>query len=464
MPVHDLLERVRLIEQFDERGASSNDLDEIAPVMRAVDGWLTAKRAALAGRRDELARAAAEAHRSKAADPDSGSDDLFSSGSGSGASGDPRTDHARAGRQHARSSARDIARARTLALFRGLRDSLDRGAISGDHLDAVTAAIRDLTAEQIELLRDVESEIVRAAEGNEPHAFERAMRAIVTRVCRDDGLRRLQRQRAATGLKAWWSHDDGMLHVHGKYDPERGASLLSKLGAQTDRLHAQAPPPDCPDDPLLKNDHLRALALLVLVTGNAEGVAPEPGQEDAKPVTPPVDCSDGDLVVIVDLETLVSGLHDKSIIEVGDHAVPLPVETLRRMACCANIIPAVLGSDGVLLDLGREVRLANRAQRRALRAMYRTCAIEGCNVGFDHCKIHHIRWWDRDRGPTDIANMGPLCSRHHHLVHEGGWLLSLDPTTRVLTVTRPDGSVSDHPPPRRVSRPSSRSGPSKGRS
>ena len=30
-------------------------------------------------------------------------------------------------------------------------------------------------------------------------------------------------------------------------------------------------------------------------------------------------------------------------------------------------------------------------------------------------------------GRTDIANMIPLCEKHHHLVHEGGWTLTDDP-------------------------------------
>ena len=85
-------------------------------------------------------------------------------------------------------------------------------------------------------------------------------------------------------------------------------------------------------------------------------------------------------------------------------------------------------------------RTANRAQRRALRSMHRTCAHPGCTVPFSQTKAHHIRWWRRDRGPTDIDNLIPLCEKHHHLVHEGGWSLSMTPD-RVATWTRPDGTV-----------------------
>ena len=93
-------------------------------------------------------------------------------------------------------------------------------------------------------------------------------------------------------------------------------------------------------------------------------------------------------------------------------------------------------------------RLATRAQRRALAAMYATCALPGCDVRFERCRIHHTVPWERS-GPTDLANLLPVCDRHHHQIHDGGWTLHLDPTTRVLTVTTPDGATTHHPPPRR---------------
>ena len=69
----------------------------------------------------------------------------------------------------------------------------------------------------------------------------------------------------------------------------------------------------------------------------------------------------------------------------------------------------------------------------------------GYSVGFDNCQIHHLRWF-RNLGNTDICNLLPVCNKHHHLVHEGGWHLGLD-ERRNLTVTYPDGSIMTTGPP-----------------
>jgi Domain of unknown function (DUF222) len=142
-------------------------------------------------------------------------------------------------------------------------------------------------------------------------------------------------------------------------------------------------------------------------------------------------------------QTLLDGAHARSRIDVSS-GVTLPVETIRRMACYADIIPAGLGANGVVLDLGRSTRLASAHQRRALRVMYSTCAVGNCDVAFDNCTVQHVGYW-RHGGRTDIANLLPVCGKHHHLAHEGGWKFHLD-GERILTITKPDGSRQTHPP------------------
>ena len=97
------------------------------------------------------------------------------------------------------------------------------------------------------------------------------------------------------------------------------------------------------------------------------------------------------------------------------------------------------------LDLGRTTRLASRAQRRAMRALYPTCAVPGCGTPFQHTKLHHIDYWEHG-GRTDFSNLLPLCVKHHHKVHDDGWRLHLHPD-RTLTVTLPDETVLTTRPP-----------------
>ncbi|MFD4328363.1 DUF222 domain-containing protein, partial [Nocardioides sp. NPDC058538] len=59
---------------------------------------------------------------------------------------------------------------------------------------------------------------------------------------------------------------------------------------------------------------------------------------------------------------------------------PISAAEARRLACTANIIPAVLGGASEVLDLGRKERFFTAAQRRALLLRSATCEAEGCDI------------------------------------------------------------------------------------
>ena len=69
----------------------------------------------------------------------------------------------------------------------------------------------------------------------------------------------------------------------------------------------------------------------------------------------------------------------------------------------------------------------------------------GCGVRYDHCKLHHVIWW-RHGGCTDLDNLLPVCSRHHHKIHDADWKITLGPN-RELTIRFPDGTVQTTGPP-----------------
>ncbi|MDQ0827051.1 hypothetical protein QFZ60_003224 [Arthrobacter sp. B2I5] len=105
---------------------------------------------------------------------------------------------------------------------------------------------------------------------------------------------------------------------------------------------------------------------------------------------------------------------------------PVAAATLRKIACDADIIPALLGTHGEILDLGRKTRLFTPAQRTALTARDQGCAFPNCTIPAPWCEAHHITYWSH-RGPTTTGNGVLLCSHHHHLIHKEQWKIT---TTR----------------------------------
>ncbi len=92
----------------------------------------------------------------------------------------------------------------------------------------------------------------------------------------------------------------------------------------------------------------------------------------------------------------------------------------RRLACGAGILPTVMDSDSVPIDLGRQTRLFTEAQRLALSTRYTECATEGCDRPFAWTETHHLRPWEAGGG-TDMHNAVPLCGRHHHMIDSPRW-------------------------------------------
>ncbi|SDS80336.1 HNH endonuclease signature motif containing protein [Actinopolymorpha singaporensis] len=105
----------------------------------------------------------------------------------------------------------------------------------------------------------------------------------------------------------------------------------------------------------------------------------------------------------------------------GADGKPISAATVRRLACEADLIPAVLGGDGQVLDLGRSDRFFKEPQRRALAIRDgHHCNFPGCQIPEPRCITHHINPWDHG-GPTDLANGVLLCRHHHTTIHHKGW-------------------------------------------
>lgn len=320
--------------------------------------------------------------------------------------------------------ARDVvARTEVVESLPALGEALARATTTSAHIDVLARAMRTAAPER-EAFAALLPELAESATSLGVADFAQLCRETARSVLADGGLSIFERQRRSVYLRGRFDTEGG-LNLSGYLDPERGAALWSRIEKIREQMFHQGDDPQLEVMPWVEpNEHRAALALVHVFDAGASS------DDDHDTPTP----ARAEVVVHIDLASLTAGPHAHSTAHTvygGD----LPVATIRRLACEAEIIPVVLGGHGVPIDVGRSRRLATANQRRALEAFHSTCAVPDCAAPFHHCQIHHIEYWESG-GSTDLDNMVPLCSRHHHAVHEGGWKLALEPLTRHVTVDR----------------------------
>jgi len=335
----------------------------------------------------------------------------------------------------------DTDRSDVLDKFPGIDDATRTGELPADYADAIAKALKKLNERQRAEFRQRHPDLEKAARTKSLEAFKRHLSHLVQRLLDDDGVNPTERLRRARKVKFWNDFDTGMGMITAAYDPETWARIKQALNTRANQMYH-----DGRNDPTdtRTRDQLLADALADMILNPPATSSADPNAS-ARPGT--------DLIVLIDLDTLLNGLHEAGVCRTGNN-VDLPVDEVRRMACEANIIPVVLNGDGVALDVGRNSRLATPEQRTALRAMYPTCAIDGCQVQFDNCEVHHVKPWEPpDNGRTDLDVLAPLCTsgpNHHAQWHREHWTGHIDPADRALWVTYPDGTTERHPLPRRA--------------
>ena len=118
----------------------------------------------------------------------------------------------------------------------------------------------------------------------------------------------------------------------------------------------------------------------------------------------------------------------------------LPATTIRRLACDAKIIPVLLGTDGVPLDIGRTSRTIPVWIRTALNLRDKGCAHPRCDRPPSSCDAHHVTPWV-DGGHTALHNLLLLCRRHHTDHHKGRYTITPNGNGR-FTFSPTFGAVS----------------------
>jgi len=323
------------------------------------------------------------------------------------------------GRRSGKEAKNTENREQICAEFPALEDALAVGSVSADHLDVLARLTRNLSDIERSDLHSVGDDLIESATSDYVSEFERKTRNIIdhiraTHAPRDEAAE-LDRQRAESSIKAWVDKISGMHKTLITCDPIRDAALHIVIDAQLARLK------QLPEHANTAFGSLQIDALVAAVSSTQPDQARIP-----------------EISVLIDHRSACHGRHADTICETSP-GTPLPVSSVQRMCCDATIIGITLGDNGETLNVGRQQRTASRAQRRALRAMYRTCAHPHCDTSFDRCRIHHIIAWILN-GNTDLENLLPLCEQHHHLVHEGNWTLTMTPN-RICTWTRPDQTI-----------------------
>ena len=328
------------------------------------------------------------------------------------------------GRQSSKDAKTAAEREEVCTSMPGFEDALDDGSVTAGHVDAIASATRNLDPEERAEFVGEADNLLDDAHDQGVDQFAKGCRDLAKSIRARHNARaaedELEQQRKRSKVTRWVDKDTGMHKTLIECDPVTDRAIWAAIQTARGRLRRRD---QQTGGARTSWDRLTVDAVVDAVT-NGAGV-------------------NGTLVVHVGLEPLTDTMTGSMAGAVGlcetDTGIPVPISTMRRLACDADIIPVVLNGDGVALDQGRAKRLATAEQRTAIEAMHATCVHPDCSVSIDDCRIHHTTPWQYG-GRTDLADLAPVCETHHHLVHEGGWELTIEPD-RTATWTRPDGTI-----------------------
>jgi len=303
----------------------------------------------------------------------------------------------------------DRAAFRPAPRFAAVRDGVRAGKLSIDAANMITRMLTRIW-DRHEVLRlgledvaRVERLLVQRAHGLSANRFGRIVRQLEAQM--DSGrhalTEELQRQERSVTM---YEDQSGMFVLRAVLDAENAAPVRAAIDALVgNALHNRRDKDQVVEDdrtvPQIRADALAALARHCL------------------------GCKSEDLplastTVVVRL-TLADLQEGAGVADIDGGSQPVCIATARRMAANGAIIPVVLGGQGEVLDLGRGRRSFTGAQRIALVERDGGCAFCGAPPGYT--EAHHIKWWARDRGPTDLENGVLLCSTCHHRIHRDNW-------------------------------------------
>jgi hypothetical protein len=291
------------------------------------------------------------------------------------------------------------------------RQALALGRVSPEQADVIVRSIEALPSGEL-VRRRGEAELLRHAAALDASELARAGRHLA-RVVDPDGAdhrleQELEREERAAHADRYLSivaDRMGGVRVRGRGTAEDGALLRAAL------LPLTSPEPvldettaDRVYDP---RDHgARCWDALIAAARHCLGTDLVPDSHGTRPR----------LAVTLDHEALKTGLAGRDV-PTSEDGFELSVAAVRRLACDADLIPAVLGTRGEVLDVGRLRRLVTPVIWTAVVLRDRHCAFPGCSRPPVMCHAHHIVHWV-DGGTTKLDNLVLLCGHHHRVLHD----------------------------------------------
>jgi hypothetical protein len=292
----------------------------------------------------------------------------------------------------------------------GLDTALSNGVVNADQVPVIASAVVALPDRVgADLVDAAEARLIGDAACFEPSTLRRLGAQVLTHIAPEVAeeleAEALRRQEEKARLRRGFdlrSAGDGRVRLTGWLDREDAAVVNAAL----DPLCS---PRTGPDGDTRTATQRRADALVeVCQLALRTDQLPEHGGERPQ------------VVVTVPFDVLREQV-GAAVLDTGER---LSAEQVRRLACDAKVLPAVLGGDGQVLDLGMTRRLFAGAVRRALVLRDGGCCFPSCDRPSRWCDGHHLLPWSLD-GPTNVDNGVLLCRHHHRLIHQGDWEVRL---------------------------------------
>ena len=209
--------------------------------------------------------------------------------------------------------------------------------------------------------------------------------------------------------------DDDMVVLHAELDQLAGEKIRTAIDAMTTQMFKQ----DYRTGRKRSYEQRNADALLHLITHttsrnqttNPKTTNTNPADAASSDETPELIPQQTTIILTANYDTIVGQLKNAGLID----ETPISINTIRRLACEANIIPAIFNNKAQPLYLGRSRRTHTKTQLLALYKRDKQCT--SCGIRATNCEVHHIMPWEHG-GTTNIDNLTLLCPTCHHQTHK----------------------------------------------